>query len=87
MLAAASVQVRPGPTHRQVLEVLAEAFIAETLTVGGIAITRVCPDLLRPGIAVTAKPAVIDQIATGFADSASADPLRVQRSRYLGERW
>ena len=56
VLAAASLQVRPGPTHLQVLEVLAEAFIVETLAVSAVAITRVCPELLRPGMAVTASP-------------------------------
>ncbi len=85
--AAAGVQVRPGPTHGQVLEMLAEAFIAETLAVGGIAITRVCPELLRPGIAVAARPAVIEHIAARFTDAAAADPFQVQQSRHFGERW
>jgi hypothetical protein len=70
-----------------VLEVLAEAFIIETLAVSGFAITRVCPELLRPGIAITASDAAIDEIGAMFEDAPPADALQVQRSRYLGERW
>jgi len=70
-----------------VLESLAEAFIAETLAVSGIAITRVCPELLRPGIAITASHAAIDESGAMFEDAPPADSLQVQRSRYLGERW
>jgi hypothetical protein len=87
VLAAAAVQARPGPTHHQVLGVLAEAFIAETLAAGGVAVTRVCPELLRAGIAITGRPEVVDSITAGLEDAVSADPLLVERSRYLSQPW
>jgi hypothetical protein len=87
VLAAAAVQVGWSATHQQVQRTLAEAFIAETLAVGGIAVTRVCPELLHPGIAVTARAGVGDSITTGLRDAVPADPLLVERSRYLSEPW
>jgi len=62
VLMAAARQARPGTTHAQVLASLVQAFIAETLAEGGFAITRVCPEPLRPGIAISASPAALDQI-------------------------
>jgi hypothetical protein len=87
VLAAAATQARPGPTHRQVLGVLAEAFIADTLAAGGVAVTRVCPELLHPGIAITGRPEVVDSITAGLKDAVPADPLLVERSRYLSRPW
>jgi hypothetical protein len=70
-----------------VLRILVETFIAETLAAGGVAITRVCPELLHPGLALTAAPAVIDQITPVLGNAVPADPVLVERSRHLGEPW
>jgi hypothetical protein len=87
VLAAAAVQTRPGPTHRQVQRTLVEAFIAETLAAGGAAVTRVCPELLHAGMAITAGAEVIDSVTAGLQDAVPADPLLVERSRFLSEPW
>jgi hypothetical protein len=61
--------------------------IAESLLAGGIAVTRVGPQLLTPGIALTARSAVIDQIAKDYLEVRQADPIQVERSRFLGGSW
>jgi hypothetical protein len=87
VLAAAAVQARPGPSHRQVLPVLAQAFIAETLLAGGAAVTRVTPELLWPGIALTLASPLAGQLADTLATTPPIDPLKLERSRHLSGSW
>src|SRR5260221_14235701 len=87
VLMAAARQARPGATPAQVLAGLVQAFIAETLAAGGIAVTRVCPELLQPSLAISASRAALDQIVPALGHFPAADPLLVQRSRQLSEAW
>jgi hypothetical protein len=84
VLAEAARQVRPGrTTHGYALRALAQAFLAETLLAGGIAVSRLQSELLPPGIALTATSDLIDQVAADFRGAAQVDPLLLERSRWL----
>jgi hypothetical protein len=87
VLAAAARQARPGSSHGFTLRALEQAFLAETLTAGGIAVTRLRAELLPPGIALTSTPAVIDRIRAALAGARPVEPLLVDRSRHLGGAW
>jgi hypothetical protein len=96
VLSAASIQLtgspaaryaRPGSTLRQTLLALEQAFLAEAVHAGGIAVTRLRAELLRPGIALTARRDVIREISAGLTEAEPIDPLLVERSRYLSGDW
>jgi hypothetical protein len=81
-------QVRPGrATHDYVLRALTQAFLAETVLAGGIAVTRLQAELLRPGLALTGTSKSIDEAAAEFQDFQQADPIKVERSVFLGGNW
>lgn len=83
VLISAAKQARPGASHDQVLRTLSQAFISETLNAGGIVVTRLVPELLGPGVAVTGKSAVIDQVAGEFQGLPQVQSQLLKRSRSL----
>jgi len=88
VLAEAARQVRPGlATHYYALRALAQAFLAETVTAGGIAVTRLQAELMRPGIALTGTSEMIDEAAVEFQNFQRADPVQVERSVILSGSW
>jgi hypothetical protein len=88
VLSEAARQVRPGrATHDYVLRALTQAFLAETVLAGGIAVTRLQAELLRPGLALTGTSKSIDEAAAEFQDFQQADPIKVERSVFLGGNW
>lgn len=67
---------------------LQQAFMAETIIAGGVAITRVVPEILRAGIAFTGRPDDIEQIDRVLSPgSADADAIAVAHSQQLGGPW
>jgi hypothetical protein len=87
VLGAAARQARPGSSHQYTLRALEQAFIAETLVAGGIAVTRLRAELLRPGIALTSTRDLIDRVSVELTSERAIDPLLVQRSRELSGNW
>ena len=88
VLEQASVQARPGRvSERYTLHAHAHAFIAETVRAGGIAVTRLDAELMRPGIALTAPTGLIDEIADELRGATQAPPSRVARSVHLSGNW
>jgi hypothetical protein len=87
VLAAASLQARPGVTHSYTLRSLEQAFLAEVVAVDGIAVTRLRAELLPPGIALTSTSRRVDGIAATFSDAPTVDPLLTERSRLLSGNW
>jgi hypothetical protein len=87
VLTAAAVQARPGGSHSYTLLALEQAFLAEALAIGGVAVTRLRADLLGPGIALTAAPPLIDEISAEFRSRPSVDPLLVSRSVQISGNW
>ena len=88
VLSQAARQVRPGrATHQYSIEALAQAFLAEVVLAGGIAVTRLQAELLPPGLALTASREVIDEVEAEFQSYSPASPIKVQRSIALGGNW
>jgi len=87
VLSAAARQARPGASYGYTLRALEQAFLAETVAAGGIAVTRLRAELLRPGIALTSTRNLIDSISAALGDARAIDPLLVERSRLLGGSW
>jgi hypothetical protein len=72
----------------QVQDRLLQAFLAETKLVGGIAVTKVVPEMLRAGIALTGRPGDIHEIAALLGDdSETIDADAVAHSVELGSPW
>lgn len=87
VLSAASRQARPGASYGYTLKALEQAFLAETLAAGGIAVTRLRAELLPPGIALTSTSALIDKVSTELVGVRAVEPLLVERSRQLSGAW
>lgn len=87
VLSAAARQARPGGSHGYTLRALEQAFLAETVAAGGIAVTRLRAELLRPGIALTSTSDLIDRISVALANARGIDPLLAERSRLLSGNW
>lgn len=87
VLSAAARQARPGSSHRYTLHALEQAFLAETIAAGGIAVTRLRAELLRPGIALTSTATLIDRVSVAFAGAGAIEPLLVERSKHLSGSW
>jgi hypothetical protein len=83
VLSAAARQARPGVSHEYTLLALEQAFLAEVVAAGGVVVTRLRAELLRPGVALTSKRDLIDRVSVGIADAPVIDPLLVERSRLL----
>jgi hypothetical protein len=66
---------------------LLDGFLAEVLTAGGVAITKIVPELLRAGIALTGMPGEIDRVEGVLAHLPRIDDLAVRRSCQLGGVW
>jgi hypothetical protein len=87
VLTAAARQARPGASHRYILSALEQAFLAEVLVAGGIAVTRLRAELVRPGIALTAPKDVIENISSELTGMQPVDSQLVERSRLLTGDW
>jgi hypothetical protein len=87
VLSAAARQARPGASHEYTLRALEQAFLAESVAAGGIAVTRLRAELLRPGIALTARRDLMDRVSGSIADAPAIDPLLIERSRFLTGNW
>lgn len=87
VLSAASRQARPGGSYAYTLRALEQAFLAEIVVAGGIAVTRLGAELLAPGIALTSSGNLIDRILGGLGNARAIDPQLVERSRLLSGNW
>lgn len=87
VLSAAARQARPGASYGYTLRALEQAFLAEIVVAGGIAVTRLRAELLRPGIALTSTRNLIDSISAALGGARAIDPLLVERSRLLSGSW
>jgi hypothetical protein len=87
VLSAAARQARPSASYEYTLRALEQAFLAEIVVAGGIGVTRLRAELLRPGIALTSTRNLIDSISAALGDARAIDPLLVERSRLLRGSW
>lgn len=71
----------------EVQETLLDAFIAETVAAGGVAVTRVVPELLRSGIGLTGPDDKIDEVEAQLAHLPRADETATRHSIQLGGPW
>lgn len=86
-LSAAARQARPGASYGYTLRALEQAFLAEVVIAGGIAVTRLRAELLGPGIALTASGNQIDSVSAELGSARAIDPQLVERSRLLSGNW
>jgi hypothetical protein len=87
VLSASAKQARPGVSYYHALDVLRQAFIAETLLATGMALTRVVPELLGAGLALTAARGALDQVVGGLSGVRPIDEVLLHRSLALGRVW
>jgi hypothetical protein len=87
VLSAAARQLRPGPSHSYTLRSLEQAFLAEAVVAGGIAVTRLRAELLEPGVALTSTKSLADRVSRELPGMRALDSVLVERSRFLSGNW
>jgi hypothetical protein len=86
-LVAGSLPFWRLPTSHDVQDVLLHAFIAETIAAGGIALTKVVPEMFRAGLGISGSREGIDAIERQLVGIERLPDEPVQHSLQIGGPW
>jgi hypothetical protein len=88
VLTDAALQVRPSrATFYYTLHALFQAFLAEVVSAGGVAVTCLRGEFLGLGMALTGSRSIIDQAAYGFRNFPAIDPIKVKHALEMSGSW
>jgi hypothetical protein len=76
-----------GQGHLGVPNALLQAFLADTMQGGGLAVSFVGTEECGCGVALTGGPAAIDEAQRPFATAARAEDVQVRHSLWIGGPW